>query len=233
MSANHATPKATINTVISDFGGVLTTPLHDAFLALEATLEISLEDLGSAMAAPLQRGEPNPLYRLERGEVSEANYLKELSDDLAAITGRRSDLSGFGAAFFAGLHRNEEMIALIIGLRDRGFRMALLTNNVREWAPLWRSMVAVDEIFTTIVDSSAVGLRKPEPEIYRLTLAEIGATPKQCLFIDDVEPNCEAARALGIRSVQFRDNEQALAEIETALAAGPEPQLSEPARSQT
>ena len=73
--------------------------------------------------------------------------------------------------------------------------MGMLTNNVREWEPLWRAMLPVDEIFETVVDSGFVGCRKPEPEIYELTLERLGGVPAdQCLFVDDVDVNCAAAR---------------------------------------
>ena len=55
-------------------------------------------------------------------------------------------------------------------LSERGYRMAILTNNVREWEELWRSKLPVDEIFELVVDSAWVGMRKPEPEIYQLTI---------------------------------------------------------------
>ena len=97
--------------------------------------------------------------------------------------------------------------------------MALLTNNVREWEPLWRPMLPVDEIFEFVVDSAFVGMRKPDPEIYEHTLDRLGdgLTASDCLFIDDVEVNIEAARRLGFNVVHFRTNEQAIAEIEAAL----------------
>jgi putative hydrolase of the HAD superfamily len=101
--------------------------------------------------------------------------------------------------------------------------MALLTNNVREWEPLWRSMLPVDEIFEVVVDSGFVGIRKPDPPIYELTIERLGdgIGPADCLFVDDVEVNIEAARALGMTAVHFRSSEQAIAEIETALTATP------------
>ena len=95
--------------------------------------------------------------------------------------------------------------------------MALLTNNVREWEPLWRAMLPVDEIFEVVVDSAFVGMRKPEPEIYELTLERLGVPAETCLFVDDVEVNFEAARKAGMSAVHFRDNEQAIAEIQKAL----------------
>ena len=98
-------------------------------------------------------------------------------------------------------------------LRDAGFRMALLTNNVREWEPLWRKMVPIDEIFELVVDSAFVGMRKPEPGIYELTLERLGAAAAECLFVDDMDLNCDAARELGMQAVHFRSNDQAIPEI--------------------
>jgi putative hydrolase of the HAD superfamily len=84
---------------------------------------------------------------------------------------------------------------------------------VREWEPLWRSKLPVDEIFELIVDSAWVGMRKPDPAIYHLTLERLGLPPEASLFIDDNELNVEAARELGMRAVHFRSNEQAIPEI--------------------
>jgi putative hydrolase of the HAD superfamily len=111
------------------------------------------------------------------------------------------------------------MIEVMRGLRARGYRMALLTNNIREWEPLWRRMLPVEEIFEVIVDSAFVGVRKPEPGIYELTLERIGGGigPPECLFVDDVEQNIAAARELGMATVHFRTNDQAIPEIEAAL----------------
>jgi putative hydrolase of the HAD superfamily len=98
-------------------------------------------------------------------------------------------------------------------LKAGGKRMAMLTNNVREWEPVWRSMLPVDEIFETVVDSGFVGARKPEARIYELTLERLGLPGEACLFIDDLLPNIEGARAAGLAAVHFRDNDQAIPEI--------------------
>jgi putative hydrolase of the HAD superfamily len=102
-------------------------------------------------------------------------------------------------------------------LRGRGYRMAICTNNVREWEQRWRAKLPVDEIFEVIVDSAFVGARKPEPKIYEITLARLGIAAHAALFIDDVEHNCTAAQELGIEAVWFRSTEQAIEEIEAAL----------------
>jgi putative hydrolase of the HAD superfamily len=99
-------------------------------------------------------------------------------------------------------------------------RAALLTNNVREWEPLWRAKLPeVDELFEVVVDSAFVGMRKPDPAIYALTLERLGGVaPERCVFVDDLDVNCEAARALGMAAVRFESAAQAIPAIESALA---------------
>jgi putative hydrolase of the HAD superfamily len=113
------------------------------------------------------------------------------------------------------------MIQLVRDLRGRGVRAALLTNNVREWEPLWRSKLPeVEELFEVIVDSAFVGVRKPDPAIYSLTLERLGGVaPERCVFLDDLEVNCEAARELGITAVRYETAEQAIPEVEAAFSS--------------
>jgi putative hydrolase of the HAD superfamily len=79
-------------------------------------------------------------------------------------------------------------------------------------------MLPVDEIFETVVDSGFVGCRKPEAKIYALTLDRIGLPAESCLFVDDVQVNCEGAERAGMTAVHFQDNEQAIADVRAALA---------------
>ncbi len=206
-----------ITTVISDFGGVLTTPLLAAFAAFQDDSGISPEKLGLAMREGLAEGEEIPLFKLERGEISEDAFIERLEEGLEAVLGHRRHLHHFRQKFWGALHPNEEMIALMHELKASGLKMAMLTNNVREWEPLWRSMLPVDEIFEEIVDSAFVGCRKPEPRIYELTLERVGVPAGSCLFIDDLEVNCEGAEAAGMSAVHFRDNEQTIGEVRAAL----------------
>ncbi len=212
-----------VEAVISDFGGVLTSPLLDSFAALQDSSGISLEALGNAMAAIWKRNDAHPLFELETGRMTEAAFLAELSDELTAQLGRRTELHGFGERYFAHLDPNERMIEYMRELRGRGLRLAICTNNVREWEQLWRAKLPVDEIFDVVVDSAFVGSRKPEPRIYEITLERLGVAPHSSLFVDDVELNCNAARDLGIAVVWFQSTEQAIDEIERALAAGRAP----------
>ena len=138
----------------------------------------------------------NPLFELETGRMTERDFLGRLARALSENLGREIELHGFGERYFANLHPNEELIAYFRSLRERGLRLALLTNNVREWEPLWRPKLPVDELFELVVDSAFVGMRKPEPEIYALALSRLGVEAPACAFVDDIEVNVAAARAL-------------------------------------
>ncbi len=203
--------------VISDFGGVLTTPLGNAFAAWSRESGIPLEDLGSAMAAATERHGHHPLFVLEKGLITQAEFNRRVDRQLGA--GR--SLDGMLDIWFGHLERNHGMIEYLRELRGGGLRMALLTNNVREWEPRWRPMLPeIDELFEVVVDSAFVEMRKPEPEIYELTVERLGGglTADDCVFVDDMAINCEAARELGMAAVVFGDFEQARAEIDEALA---------------
>jgi len=210
---------AGIAAVISDFGGVLTTPLIQSFMAFQDQTGVSTETLGKAMQAATEaNGGENPLFEMERGEIAEAAFLEQLTDSLEPLLGHRPEMHRFREIYFEALDPNPAMIELMRELKGTGYRMAMLTNNVREWEPLWRSMLPVDEIFETIVDSGFVGCRKPESKIYALTLDRIGLPAERCLFVDDILVNVEGARKAGMPAVHFQENEQAITEIRAALS---------------
>jgi putative hydrolase of the HAD superfamily len=209
-----------VEAVVSDFGGVLTTPLLDAFMGLQEQRGIPLEAFGAALArSTAQHDGENPLFELETGRLTEMQFVRRLGDALHAEVGREVALARFGETFFEHLHPNEELFAFMRTLHGRGYRMGILTNNVREWEPLWRSMLPIDEIFDVVVDSGFEGVRKPDPRIYELTLDRLGVAAEATLFLDDLEVNCDAARALGMHAVWFRSTAQAIDEIEQLLAA--------------
>jgi putative hydrolase of the HAD superfamily len=219
-----------LRAVISDFGGVLTSPLVQAFAAAQSGVEIPPEAYSQAMTVATAEGGELPLFALERGEITEAEFLAELERGLGDVLGRPVSLDGFAARLMSALQPNAELFAYYRGLRDRGLRLALLTNNVREWEPLWRPKLPIDEVFETVVDSAFVGMRKPEPGIYALTLERLGLPAEACAFVDDLEINVEAARALGMHGVVYRDTTQAIAELDALIE--PSGQFSQPSRSQ-
>ncbi|MGI8631899.1 MAG: HAD family hydrolase [Solirubrobacterales bacterium] len=205
--------------VICDFGGVLTNPLMVAFLAFQDQTGISLEQLGNAMNAAEAESGAQPLFELEKGTMSEKDFIATLTRHLEPELGHHPEMHRFGEIYFDALEPNQPMIDLMAEARRRGHRMAMLTNNVREWDPLWRPMLPVDDIFEFVVNSGYTGMRKPDPEIYYLTLEGFGGTvaSDECLFIDDTDVNCATARSLGMQTVHFEDNDQAIEDIEQAL----------------
>ncbi len=213
-----ADPRPEIKAVISDFGGVLTTPLVQSFMAFQDQTGISSETLGKAMQAATEANGDNPLYEMERGEITEVAFLELLTDHLEPLLGHRPEMHRFKEIYFEALNPNPQMIELMRELKAAGYRMAMLTNNVREWEPLWRTMLPVDEIFETVVDSGFVGCRKPESRIYAITLGRLGLPAASCLFVNDVLVNCEGARKAGMTAVHFQENEQAIGEIRSALS---------------
>jgi putative hydrolase of the HAD superfamily len=206
-----------IEAVISDFGGVLTSPLHNSFVAFQDSSGIPVEALGNAMAAIGARRGTNPIFDLETGRLTEAAFVKELEDQLTADLGHPVELQRFGERYLEHLDPNPRMIDYMRELHGLGYKMAICTNNIREWEHLWRAKLPIDEIFDVVVDSAFVGFRKPEAQIYEITLHRLGIEPRAAVFVDDLELNCTAARELGMAAVWFRDSEQAIIEIDTAL----------------
>jgi len=203
--------------VICDFGGVLTTPLGNSFAAWSHESGVSLEEIGEAMVASTERHGEHPLFMLEKGRLEQSEFIRRLESELSGD--RR--LETMADVYLKYLERNPEMIAYMRELRGRGLRAALLTNNVREWEATWRAMLPeIDEIFEVVVDSAFVGMRKPEPDVYNLTVERLGGGlgPADCVFVDDVAVNCDAARELGMAAVVFETTDQARVEIEEALA---------------
>ena len=206
-----------IRAIISDFGGVLTTPLFGGFAKVMEAQGLPMEALGHAMMRATAAHGENPLFDFERGRMTEAEFFDLLGDGLEHEVGRRVPLQDFAEHYFSHLSPNHELIEHLLALRDeRGLRLALLTNNVKEWEPRWKSMLP-DGMFELIVDSAFVGMRKPEPGIYELTLERLGLRGEECLFIDDLEVNCDAAREHGITPIRFESTPQAIAELDALL----------------
>jgi putative hydrolase of the HAD superfamily len=206
--------------VVCDFGGVLTTPLIESFLHYQEESGIPFQDVVAAMGRLTERTGRNPLHELEKGAITEDEFLGSIEQEM----GGGVSLRELHQVYFDHLQPNEAMIDFVRSLRvERNMRSALLTNNVREWEARWRAMLPeIDEIFEVVVDSAFVGMRKPDPAIYELTVERLGdgIRPADCIFIDDIEVNCDAARALGMAAVQFHSTEQAIAEVEALLDGG-------------
>jgi putative hydrolase of the HAD superfamily len=98
---------------------------------------------------------------------------------------------------------------------------ALLTNNIREWRQRWRDRIEPDTLFDVVVDSSDVGMRKPEPHIYRLMEQRLGLPGTSLLFVDDLGTNLKAAKALGWQTVKYEDTAAVLDVLQRVTAGRP------------
>jgi len=206
-----------IEAVICDFGGVLTVPLYDAFKAYERISGIPLKDLGEAMAGAGAARGFNILEELETGRLTAQSFTEVVGQELSRRLGREVSMASFSEIYYENLFPNEAVLDYMRTLKAQGYRMAICTNNIREWQPLWRARVRADEIFDHVIDSGFVGTRKPERAIFDLTLGRLGVPPEAAVLVDDAEVNCVAAREYGLSAVHFRTTEQALAELDELL----------------
>jgi putative hydrolase of the HAD superfamily len=192
---------------IFDFGGVMTESLfrrrRDADPEVVSLLVFFLNDLRAVYHLPTS---DHDLHLLETGKLSEAEFFRRLCARHAEAGGPVIDpVRARSLVFAERAEASAAMVDTVRQLRVAGYRTALLTNNAREWEPTWRALIPVDELFDVVVDSSVVGLRKPDPRIYELTCERLGLPPEECIFVDDLECNVEAAAALGIEVVHCTD----------------------------
>jgi putative hydrolase of the HAD superfamily len=185
-----------IEAVLWDFGGVFTASPFEATRAYSTSLGVDHAVLLECVFGVYHDDDEHAWHRLERGEASMA--------DAMAAAKRAANAQGFEldpAAFFGSMRDDIDrtiVLDTVRDLRDRGVRHAIVTNNAREFAASWMKLVP-DGLFDVIVDSSAVGIRKPNPAIYRHAPAELGVDdPSRAAFLDDYEPNVTAARQLGL-----------------------------------
>lgn len=197
-------PEPIIDTVIFDFGGVLSANgRHSDFAARfpaehrEAVIRIMVGDYGT--------DSDHPWHRIERGEIT-LDDTRELNRAALLELGIEMPPPAPGAGPMIEFRPSAPMVALVHELKDAGFRLGVLTNNVKEFRDLWWPMLPFDELFDDVVDSHEVGMRKPNPAIYQLALARLGAQPERTAFLDDVASNVAAADAVGMRGVMVDED---------------------------
>jgi epoxide hydrolase-like predicted phosphatase len=208
-----------IRAVLFDFGGVYTSSPFAVFADAAAELGTTRERVLDLVFGPYDRDTDHPWHRLERGELS-------LLDARTAIMGLATDA---GLAFDPlvilarmagkGSGARDAVVAATRRLRTRGLRTALVTNNAREFSQGWRAMLPLAELFDAVIDSSEVGVRKPDPAIFALALREVGGVaPEHAVFLDDFPGNVAAARRLGMHGVLVEEDPSgALAELERLI----------------
>ena len=201
-----------IEAVFWDFGGVFTASPFHAVRPYSALLGIAHDELLDLVFGPYHLDTDHPWHRLERGEGTLAAAMA------AAATAAQERGVAFDARAFFGAMRDDIDRTIVVDtvreLRALGVRNCIVTNNAKEFADSWRTLIPVDELFDDVVDSSAVGLRKPNPAIYELALRRLGVSDRSAtVFLDDFEPNVAAARALGMHGILVEHPAPAMAEL--------------------
>jgi putative hydrolase of the HAD superfamily len=197
-----------IKAVVFDIGGVIQdSPLH-AIARYERDHGLPPGAINRAVVAT---GESGAWSRLERGELTVEAWCAPFEDDCRAhgLTVSAPRLMQYIAE--AGRER-PQMLRAVRRLRERGLRVGALTNNwAAEQAPSGPHPIA--QHVDTLVESRAVGLRKPDPRIYRLICHQLGVEPSQAAFLDDIGLNLKSAKALGMQTIKVDEPEQALREL--------------------
>jgi putative hydrolase of the HAD superfamily len=202
---------AEVRAVLWDFGGVILSSPFEAFASYERQ-----EGLPEGFLRQLNATNPdsNAWARLERSDVDLAGFA-ELYEAEAAAAGHRID-AGAVLALLSGELR-PAMVQALRRIRGEGLVQACLTNNVAGMEAARPELAEVMDIFDAVLESSKLGVRKPDPRFYDLALEAVDVTPAEAVFLDDLGINLKPARALGITTIKVVDPDEALAELEEVL----------------
>lgn len=206
--------------VLIDWGGVLTTGLSEAIAEWIVADRIDATHYRDVMRELVlhayegsESGE-NTIHALERGEISGLEFERGLAARLVTTDGVPPVAEGLLTRMFAGFQRVEPMYDMLRRARAAGLRTCLLSNS---WANEY-PREGWDEFFDEVVISGEIGMRKPEARIFEHALGRVGLAGHECVFVDDIEANITAARALGIVGVHHREPELTITELEGLLS---------------
>jgi putative hydrolase of the HAD superfamily len=206
-----------IEAVLFDFNGVLTSSPFDAMGALGEPLGVAPEVVLELMLGPYHEDTDHAWHRLERGEIAMLDYAIDLFAR-AEAAGLPLDFASL-RGLMGELVVHELVVSRIASLREQGYRTGLITNNVKEIAAEWRELVPLADLFDVVVDSSEVGMRKPNPAIYHHALELLGGVPPdRAVFLDDSVGNVDGARRAGLHAIHVANPEDALRELDELLA---------------
>jgi putative hydrolase of the HAD superfamily len=206
-----------IRAVLWDFGGVVLTSPFEAFARYER--ERGLPD-GLIRRLNATNPDDNAWARLERGDV-DLNGFAELFETEAKEAGHEVDALGV-LELLSGDVR-PQMVTALRRIKAEGLLLGMLTNN---FAPMGEGgdaraarpeVAEIIELFDAVVESSKVGVRKPDPRFYGIACDELGIRPPEAVFLDDLGVNLKPARAIGMTTIKVVDPDEALAELERVL----------------
>lgn len=210
----------TIKAVLWDFGGVFTTSPFEAFNRFERTNNLPLDFIRSINAA---NPDTNAWAQFESNQINAETFDTLFADECRE---RGYDVRGSQVLSLLSGDLRPEMVRALALVRAH-FRTACITNNVRSAGVVGPGMARNDEhaqriaevmaMFETVLESSQLGVRKPNPAIYQMACERLGIAPTDAVYLDDLGINLKPARALGMRTIKVLDPKQALAELEAHL----------------
>lgn len=209
-----------IKAVLWDFGGVITSSPFEAFNRYEADNNIPKDFIRSVNAT---NPDSNAWAQFESNAVSLAEFDPIFAEETAAAGHR---IAGAEVMKLLSGSIREEMVAALVLIKQK-YRIACITNNVKG-AGAGPGMASdsvkaarvseVMALFDFVIESSVVGLRKPNPKIYQLACEKMGIEPTEAVFLDDLGINLKPAKAMGMRTIKVTSAAQALTELSEILA---------------
>lgn len=200
---------ANVKAVLWDFGGVITSSPFEAFEAYERRAGLPV---GMIRNINTINPDGNAWAKFERNEISRPDFCVAFEKEARAL-GHEVN----GAAVLACLQGAPRpiMVRALARVRER-YTVACLTNNVAgadRSTEQAEDIARIMKIFHHVVESSKVGLRKPERGFYELALETVGAAPEEAVFLDDLGVNLKTAREMGMTTIKVVAPEAALAEL--------------------
>ena len=206
-----------VDAVVYDFGGVFMASPFEAMRLLAEEKGMSYEALQDLFFGSYHADTDHPWHQVERGEIP----LMDARDHIARTAAEQGhDVDLFDMfRFLTGGEVNQAMVDNVRRVRAAGARTAVLTNNIAEGRDFWRNLVPLDELFDVVIDSSEVGMRKPNPAVYLHTLDRLGGiAPTRSAFLDDFPGNVAAAEAVGMIGILVEvDAGPAIAAVDALL----------------
>lgn len=204
-----------IDAIFWDVGGVFSGRPIDAIASVAAEHDLDADAVFAAIFGPYHLDGDHSWHRVERGEIPLKDAWADIEAAIAAF-GIELTLADFFRRFGDDPHDRTIVTETLLELHGRGIAMGLITNNVKEFSESanggWRTLVPMEAI-SVVVDSSAVGMRKPDPAIYRHALASLGVDATRAVFLDDMPTNVDAAVAIGMHGIVVDEPGSAMAEL--------------------
>lgn len=199
-----------IRAIVFDIGGVLeyTAPLKWP-TKWERQLQLKSGELGERIRDAVLRGAV--------GEITEQHFYQTIADRLGLDEAQLAAITEDIWTEYLGSF-NVELADYFQSLRSR-FKTAIISNSFVGARERESAHYHLDEITDLIIYSHEVGISKPEPRIFQMTWEHLGVQPSEMIFLDDVDKMVTAASLLGIHAIQFKNNAQAIADIEACVRA--------------